>query len=225
MRCLFRAIGMNLAALLVALVGLWAQFVVAMYTAPKPFKASLVLGVTVGYTVALILAFWLSEMIRERKNRIRIVADHGALEKHRRAVIFTVGKPDVLIKFAIQRLTPDYVGFICTDWSEPTADGVIADLNLKSDRAQKKLVDARSGSDITGAVRHLVDWARRSGVRDSEIVVDITGGLTTLSVAAFAVAEEAAVDAQYVLSRFDPTTNKPIPGEQDVILFSRGSRP
>jgi hypothetical protein len=177
-----------------------------------------------GYAVLLFLVFWLSELMRSRQERIRTVCENEAHGMKRRALIFTVGGPDVLMKWAIQKTAPAFVGFLCTDWSMETALRVIADCSLASDRRQSKLVDPRRAESIAEATRDLLRWLRMQGVKDDEIAIDVTGGLTTMSVAAFAVAEQESIDTQYVISDYDKATKKWKDGSQDAILFTNHRR-
>jgi hypothetical protein len=60
----------------------------------------------------------------------------------------------------------------------------------------------------------------RQGVSAKDVVVDLTAGTTTMSVAAFMAAQERRIDCQYIHSEFDRVKNERIKGSEKAILLT-----
>jgi hypothetical protein len=73
--------------------------------------------------------------------------------------------------------------------------------------------------DVRRQVSSILDWFDHHQIGIDEIAVDITGGTTIMSVAAFSVVSERHIDCQYVRSDFD-ADNKPIEGTQRGVFVT-----
>jgi hypothetical protein len=60
----------------------------------------------------------------------------------------------------------------------------------------------------------------KEGLSISDVAVDITGGMTIMSVAVYTLAAERSIDSQYIKSKYD-RNNKPILDTQEAIFVAR----
>lgn len=139
----------------------------------------------------------------------------------RRAILFTVGLQTDTIDYALNGQHPDYVGFLCTDQSLSVVDKLLAEHVLPQERWRREIADARDIADVRAKTALLIDWLLRQGLIPESIVVDLTGGLTPMSLGAFSLAQERQIDSQYVRSRYQG--NRPVPGTQELVFVSHFS--
>ncbi|MGH8899545.1 MAG: hypothetical protein ACRDZ4_21595 [Egibacteraceae bacterium] len=141
----------------------------------------------------------------------------------RRGILFTVGlggvKDGTIADLVVDRLHPELVGFLLT--------GEVEDLVQIEDFKRRKGVvvtcERLDPGDFEGcrrAAARALEWLLDQGVERDDIVVDITGGLKNVSLAAFLAADDAQVEAQYIKSEYNAATNKPIPGTQQQVLLT-----
>ena len=159
------------------------------------------------------------------RRRFRSLGDKSAaFRQPRRGIVFTVGLQPTTILFALEKQQPTYVGFLCTEVSLPIAQKICADLGLDGEHAKVALADPFNMLEVRKETETLIHWllARPTGVRlrRHEIVVDVTGGLTPLSLGAFSMAEEQRVDIQYIQPVFQ---NNVAVGIKDALLVSRSA--
>jgi hypothetical protein len=121
--------------------------------------------------------------------------------------------------YAIRGQMPEYVGFLCTEQSLPVIDGLISQHRLREGQWRREIVDARDIADVRAKTNLLIEWFLRQALASESIVVDLTGGLTPMSLGAFSVAQERQLDSQYVRSQY--RGNKPLPGTQELVFLSR----
>lgn len=170
-----------------------------------------------------LLALVISLLETVERRRFRSLADKStAFRQRRRGIVFTVGLQPTTILFALHRQKPDYVGFLCSQQSVPVAQTIIADEGLDSEHAKLAVADPFNIVEVRHETDVLLRWlstrlASVGGSQD-EIVVDVTGGLTPLSLGAFSMAEERRVDIQYIKPRMQ--NNAPV-GIEDALIVSR----
>lgn len=169
-------------------------------------------------TIVVAIFAWVARVKSTRRTVRR--GDHIAFQIPRHGIIFTVGRQIETMSIAYEQQAPKIIGLICTSGSESFADALIAQYRLSPEQAQKRIVDAASLKDVRAATDLLVDWMAAQGLTKRQIVVDITGGLTTLSIGAFSMAEDLAIDSQYIRSDFDEQ-NHPVIGSQVGVLVAR----
>ncbi len=200
------------------IAGIWLQAVIAAaFTGNWVVFVVAVLG-----GMALIVAVFVSIGWWKRRN-IPIYGENEAFSVPRRALVFTVGGQQHTIQFALKGQQPQWLGLICSKGTEPIADGIIAVSGLPEDHIQKEVVDPWNVVDIRRQMSSILDWLHFHQVAADEIAVDITGGTTIMSVAAFSAAAERQIDCQYVRSDFD-ADNKPIARTQRGVFVTRSTR-
>lgn len=173
----------------------------------------------------LILAGVISVLQRVERGRFRSVADKSlAFRLPRRGIVFTVGLQPTTIVFALENQRPTYVGFLCSQQSLATAERIMADQGLDNERARIALADPFNIAEVRRETEALLRWllTRPMGMRLSkrDVVVDVTAGLTPLSLGAFSMAEELQVDIQYIQPLFQ---NNVAIGIKDALLVSRSA--
>ena len=93
---------------------------------------------------------------------------------------------------------------------------------LSVDRWDKKNVDPWDVKSVHRGAMELIALMKAKGLQRIDIVSDLTGGLTTLSVGAFKAAEEHRIDTQYDRSEYD-NEGKRIKGTESAILLTRNA--
>jgi hypothetical protein len=145
-----------------------------------------------------------------------------AFNVQRRALIFTVGKQSDTIQLCIQHQGPQFVGFICSRDSEAYADALVSSLGLDPDACRKRMVNPWNIDEIRENALQLLSWVKEKSVQAEDIAFDVTGGLTTMSVGVFMVAEESCIDTQYVRSEYDDN-GKRLPKTEEAVFIRRYS--
>lgn len=145
-----------------------------------------------------------------------------AFEVCRKGIIYTAGKQTDTIMLSLEKQRPVYVGFLCSKVSEPFIDGLIRIMAFDEDKYSKKIVDPQNIVEIRMETKLLIDWLLARDIQNGEVAVDVTGGMTTMSVGAYSMAEELKIDIQYIKSDFDEN-NKPIKNTQLGVFVKRYS--
>jgi len=148
-----------------------------------------------------------------------------AFQIPRMGMIFTVGNQLDTIRFAIDNQKPKFIGLICSSASEEKANSLKEELVLKGldkENIMKKEVDPKNIVDIRAMTASILTWMKSKGLPDSEIAIDITGGLTTMSAGAFDVCEGKNIDSQYIFSKYINT--KVVMNTKDAILLSQHTK-
>jgi len=180
-----------------------------------------VLIVAMSMVLIIILVYITVDRVAKRRAR-KHIGENVAFKVPRRGIIFTTGKQISTIEFAIQHQKPEFLGLVCTDVTENFVEELITKVDLAPDNIHKRIVDANDIREIRNVTNNLIDWMIERGLRRPDIVVDVTGGMTTLSVGVFSAADERQIDSQYTRSRYDEL-NKPIPGTLEAIFITRYS--
>jgi hypothetical protein len=138
----------------------------------------------------------------------------------RQAVLYTVGNQKETILYSIKAQGPAFVGFLCTQRSLPIVQDILSDPVCKLKDQEIKVCDPHNIVDVRDKVGLLFDWFIGQGLSRDDFVLDPTGGMTTMSVGAFSVAEERQYDSQYIRSDYDEN-NRPKQGTQEAVYISR----
>lgn len=197
------------------------QSAVALYLGNRPL-----LWVLTGVVGLIFLLVYCS--LKEWRDRRppRVGLDEG-WDTPRKAVVFTLSlrsaAPDSVARLVIHRLKPEWVGFLGTPATEQAgvAAELCSSLGLNPDRVKVENWDptrVKEGVAKTGIV---LDWLADQGVPARDVVLDVTGGTATMSIAAFMAAQDRRIDTQYVLSDYDSSKNTVIPGKQRPVLLTR----
>ena len=176
----------------------------------------IVAAIGVGMMLVVWLTFFAVEFVETRRRRQQI-GQGIALQIPRRAVVFTVGGQAFTLEYMLARQSPKYVGFICSVQTFPLAERLMEEQNLPADRCKVELVDPWDIRDIRAKTGLVLDWLNEKGVTGHDVVIDVTGGTTPMSVGIFTLAEERRVDTQYLKSQF--RDNKPVPSTQEAIII------
>jgi hypothetical protein len=146
-----------------------------------------------------------------------------AFRTPRRGVIFTLGfhsaKKSSVVYLVNEKLKPELVGFLGTPQIEDVVKVILQELKVKEGKYKTESwspSEIRDGKVKTSLV---IDWMLNCGLKEEDIVVDLTGGTATMSIAAFMAAEEKRIDCQYILSEYD-AKNQFIDGSQKPILIT-----
>jgi hypothetical protein len=203
----------------IVVVNIFPQCVIA---AIYSFKLSVVLS-TVFVGLALVaLVFGFARILTRQELPLR--GDAVAFQVPRRGMIFTVGLTPKTIHMALKHRKPDYLAFICSSKSELLADELADEFRYDEEHVKKEIVDPQNIKEIRTKTNLILDWLAEKGLEMDEIAVDITGGMTTMSVAVFSVTEDRNVDSQYIRSQYDEEKNCYIDGTQEAVFVSRYSK-
>lgn len=196
------------------IAGVWLQSIVsAAFTG----RWDLLALASLGGLVLLVVIFWLVERLSRPKRPSR--EESEAFQVPRKGLVLLVGFQKDSLTYLIRNQKPLWIGLLCSRQTEQIADELAAESGLDPDHVQKEIADAWSVMDVREKAVALVNWLRRRGLSQADLVVDITGGTAIMSVGAFSVAEEQRIDTQYVRSEYQD--NRPIPGTQRALFVSR----
>jgi hypothetical protein len=181
-------------------------------------------ALVVALAIALLLVVHLWARNYQKTHVNLTLGEMIAFKKKRRGVIFTLGlrsadKGSVI--YLIQKaLQPEYIGFLGTPQTEKLVEAIVRELNLKVGTYKTEaweMTEIDEGKTKTSLV---IDWMGKQGLGKSEIVLDITGGTATMSVAAFMAAQERQIDCQYIQSRYDEIKNEYVKESQKPVLIT-----
>ncbi len=136
-----------------------------------------------------------------------------------RGLISTVGFSADPIAGVILALNPEYVCFIHTEESEKTITQVISMTNYPLDQFMKFQVEKDDiimiYSEIRRAIKHLID----KGIKETEIVIDATGGTKIIPFIEGLVAQNFNLSVLYVsYQHYDSTARRPVAGSERIIF-------
>jgi hypothetical protein len=177
------------------------------------WNAKIMATVILGGLALLALIFYLRSLYNRK--RLPIQGDNKAFKAPRKGLIFTVGFQSDTIRMALQQQNPKFVAFICSKSTANVADELAVEFGYDEEHYVNKEVDPRNVDEIRIETNLVLDWLLKN-MKPEEIAVDITGGMTTMSLGVFSISEERKIDSQYIFSRYQ--NNKCITGTQDAIL-------
>jgi uncharacterized membrane protein len=213
---LLREKGMEL--LLGGLIG----FVFGIIPALVGNSPNTLLVIALALVFLLLVYFWVRDY--RRTHRDLTLGEMVAFKKARRGVIFTLGLRSAergsIIYLVHEALRPEYIGFLGTPQTKSFVEEIVRELNLQAGAYKTEVWDITEIDEGKTKTSLVIDWMRKRGLRESEIVLDITGGTATMSVAAFMAAEERRVDCQYIQSRYDAVKNVYVKESQKPILIT-----
>lgn len=180
----------------------------------------LTIAVLVGVIILNLVVFSIASRVRPKTPK-----DFGksaAFSVKRKGVIFTVGKQSDTIELALSEQKPNYVGFVCTSQTLDMAKHVIDSHEelFEDQNACRKVVDPQNIREIRIATKLLIDWMLKAGLQKGDIVLDVTGGMTTMSMGAYSMAEDLQIDSQYVRSEYN-IDNELIEKTQRAVFVSQ----
>ena len=159
---------------------------------------------------------------RRQGNRHSSQSYGEAFESPKNAIVYTVGGQAATIKFSINIQKPQMIGLICTEQTKQVAEEIKQLFDPTGIRCKLEICDAYDIVEIREKTRLIFGWLARNGVIPSDAVLDPTGGMTSMSIAAYSVAEEMGIDSQYLRSDFDDH-NKRVSGTEKAAYISRHS--
>ncbi len=141
--------------------------------------------------------------------------------EHFQGLIVSLGSSNALQKIIISKVNPQYLGIVTGNSAEvkesakdlidyALSKGIVCDEphhygELDIERIEKGFDD-------------LTDWMIKKGITRSHIVIDLTGGKTPFSIAAFNSSFRNQINAVYTDSEYN--SNKPVNGTQQSILLT-----
>jgi hypothetical protein len=207
------------------LLGGWIGFIFGIVPALVGNYPSTLVVIALVFGFLLLIYFWI-RAVRQSHDNLTL-GEIIAFKKARRGVIFTVGlrsaEKGSVIYLVHEALQPEYIGFLRTPQTESVVKEIIGKLNLQAGTYKTEaweITEIGEGKTKTSLV---IDWMRKQGLRESDMVLDITGGTATMSVAAFIAAQERRIDCQYIQSRYDETKNVYIKESQKPVLVTNYS--
>lgn len=216
----------------------WANVLVTGIAIPIALTVILtgnwvVMAITLPGLFGMVLAvFVLAERFRQRQPKT--IGESGALQIPRRGMVFLVGRQTATLELTLDWLQahqqmPAHFGFVYSAASRAEMEALVAHYELsnrtKLDWGQ---VDPFDVKDVSTSTQKLLRWLIDDcNLAEREIVVDVTGGTTLMSLGAFLAAEGGyarkkpawRIETQYLKS--DYRENKPVPGTQEWILLKR----
>lgn len=174
----------------------------------------------IGGLAGLALIYKMIDLFNQSLPPLR--GENIAFQVQRRGLIFTVGGQLDTIRTALRRQKPEYLALICSNRTEGVANQLREEFDFDEEHFKKEIIDPHNIDEIRSKTDIILNWLTEKGLRPEEIVADITGGMTTMSVGVFSATEETRIDSQYIRSQYDEK-NKPILGTQEAVFVSRYS--
>jgi hypothetical protein len=211
----------------------WVKFILTLVAIPQTMQTynawvnnnPWLLTVSLFAIIAIIFLFFaVSSMAKWLKPKSPKIYQGRAIYVPRKGIIFTLGrhshKAGSPALKALQSQNPEYFGFLGTP--ETFADNAVKQIAEQAGLNLLRLKETRIIPTDMDAIRietvKMIEWMIEKGLQRREIVVDITGGMVPMSLAAYIAASEMSVDVQYIASEFD-NNNKPIEGKQRALLI------
>ncbi len=170
---------------------------------------------------AVVVLAWLA-LARRRARRRRGHWREADFQSPRRGILFTVGlggvKDGTIADLVVDRLRPEFVGFLLT--------GEVENLEQIEEFKRRKGVvvhcERIDPGDFEGcrrATARALEWLLDQRLERDDLIIDITGGLKNVSLAAFLAAEDYQVETQYIQSDYTQAA-KLVPGTQQQVLLT-----
>src|SRR5579872_676012 len=168
----------------------------------------------------------LTELLSQtRSRRLPEFGKGEAFTTPRRAILFTVGGQKETILYVLRAQNPEYIGFVCTEQTRRVVMEIEQDPAFQAAYSKEKwrleYCDPVDVQDVRDKTLLLFQWLQRAGLSASEMALDPTGGTVIMSLGAFTVSEELGIDSQYVRTKLDRETNKPVEGTKEAVYISR----
>jgi hypothetical protein len=211
-------------ALELLIAGVCLQLALAAVAAWLSSRPAVMLLSALAVLLLLVIGVGVKEL-RERRKRPEIGAEI-AFQIPRRGVIFTLGlhsaKPGSVVHLVHELLKPELIGFLGTPKTDENevAQSLCDTLDLAAGKCKSESWEPTAIREGKLKTSLIIDWMQECGLNERDIVLDLTGGTATMSVAAFMAAEERHIDCQYIYSQFDDR-NQIISGTQKPILITR----
>jgi hypothetical protein len=197
---------------------IWAMAVNLIAWSLTTGKPVVIIATMLSVIAVIILVYIAIERAGRRKEK-KIIGENTAFKVARQGIIFTVGKQTDTIAFALEEQHPDLVGFICSAASQGYVDDIVARFSLNEENYRKYPVSPFDIHEIIQISKLLIGWMLSKNHSADQLVVDVTGGMTTMSVGAFSAAEDSHVDSQYIRSKYDDQ-NKVVPGTMEGVFIT-----
>jgi len=182
----------------------------------------LVLLFSFGTIVVLVM---LASIMRKRlAHPLPTIFQGRALAVHRKGVVLTIGlhsdKTGSPCLKVIDRFKPKFCALIGTEmtFKHDVGRRIIQQSGINAESFKEEIIDPTNLDNIKDSTMMLIHWMMGKGLGSRDIVVDITGGTATMSVAAYNAAGELEIDTQYVYSEYDQSRNKAVDGTQKALL-------
>jgi hypothetical protein len=185
---------------------------------PNKWQLWIVLIVSIGMLFFIAFILW----IRTLRVRNSTLDGSEAFAVTRTAIIYTVGKSGDILRMSLDHQKPNFVGFICTKESESIAEDIAKEYSMTDSFCKKTIVQPWDIKSIYSGTLGIISFMEMKHIEAENIVVDVTGGFTTLSIGAFRAAEDRRVDTQYLRSEYKKDGDR-IPGTEAAILLTRNN--
>ncbi|MGH9891186.1 MAG: hypothetical protein ACREA0_04225 [bacterium] len=203
----------------------WQSIFVTVVWIPTALAAFLGGDIVLGILVLALgaVALWGIYTVIEKQRRRRCPVFGGsAAEVPRKGIILTAGGQTETIDYSIMGLKPQYVGFLCTGETLPIVKAAPCTKGFDEEHSRYEIVDPWDMDDIRLKTILVIDWMLSRGLRARDLALDPTGGFKSMSLGAYAAAQERHIDTQYVRSTYD-NQNRPVRGTQTLTFLSRYS--
>lgn len=201
----------------------WQSLFITVIWIPTALAAfiggDIVLGVLV-LTLGGVALWGIYTLLEKQRKQRRPIFGGSAAEVARKGIIFTVGRQMETIDYSMLGLKPQYVGFLCTGESLPIAKAAPCARDFDEEHARYEVVNPWEIEDIRLKTNLVIDWMLSRGLSVQDLALDPTGGFTSMSLGAYAAAQDHQIDTQYVRSSYDDH-NRPIRGTQTLTFLSR----
>ena len=182
--------------------------------------------------VAIVLLLFALFGLRNLRRRLRVPKAIGTLDAFkvpRRGVIVTLGfrstEPNSVVFQVKERFNPDFWGFLGTPETDTAkiTEQLVKQIAIDEDNFKSEAWEPTRVAEGVTKTQIVIDWMLEQGLDTKDIVLDLTAGTATASIAAFMASQERHIDCQYIYSQY--RDNQVVEGSQKPILITRYTLP
>lgn len=175
--------------------------------------------------IALVVGILLYQVILALTRRIwsRPVTTITPTPSPRRGMIMLLGRTE----YAVVALQPhpnlEQLWYVVTDVTNPRIIELASQMSGRIVTLREWVNDVYRPTDCAQAIEKAYSEAQAMGFNEQELICDVTGGTTAMTVGAFQICQSLGIDIQMVTARYTEEGDHPVPDK--VIAVYNHSRP
>lgn len=165
------------------------------------------------FVVAIALALLVFQAGRDLLYRLlpRDRPPAGPSPSPHRGMILLLGRADAALFALDHHPNLDYLWMVVTARSRDEVEAMSPRLPGRVVTSREWIHNAYDQGECANAVERAVSHARTLGLTADDLICDLTGGTTAMTVGAFQACQQAGIAAQMVTARYDKERKHPVP--------------
>ncbi len=137
-----------------------------------------------------------------------------------RGMILLLGRADVALFAIHHHPNLEYVWLVVTTRSQGEVETMQHRMPGRLVASREWVHNAYDQNECTNAIERAISHARNLGLEMDDLICDLTGGTTTMTLGAFQACQQTHLAAQMVTARYDRELKRPVP-EAVIALDTR----